>query len=149
MQENFMKKLYFPIVSILLVLSACSSPNEDTGSSVISGNVKVITPGGIDITDTCSGNLQRGGLYAQNTSSGTRRLNQITCLSGHDVYRIKGDSMTVNVPGENTNVNFGSVVINLESDFSYKVMGGNGNLKVGDTSNGWSRSFVGGGASRR
>ncbi len=142
-----MKKLYFPIISTLLVLSACSSPDV-VGSSMISGNIQVLTPGGFDITDSCSGSLQRGGVYAQSASSGTTHLNQITCLTGHDVYRIKGDRLTVNVPAENTNVNFGSVIITLNNDDSYSVAGGNGNLKVGDTTRGWSRALIGGGASR-
>jgi hypothetical protein len=58
------------------------------------------------------------------------------------VYRIKGNRLSVSIPGENSKVDFGSIIITLNDDASYSISGGNGKLQVGDTSEGWSRSII-------
>src|SRR5688572_5970106 len=111
---------------ILLVLAGCAS--KPVGNSMISGKIKVLSPAGYDITSSCSNNIDNG-MYAQQASLGVNRLEPILCSSGHDVYRVKTDNLSVDVPCEDSNISFGSIVITLNGDGSYSVTGGNDNLQ--------------------
>ena len=130
-----MKKL-LAFLFIGLTLQACAK--EPVGNSMISGRVTVINAYGNDITKYCRKTVKRGGVFSQSAAPGVNKLEQITCVNGYEIYRIKGDRFSVNVPGENMNIDFGSVKITLNPDASFKVSGGNGKLKIGDTTRGWS-----------
>ena len=135
-----MKKL-FVLLGLSVAISACA--HEPIGSTAILGKVTVVNEYGNDITRYCTKTLRRGGAFAQNASKGKNHFEQITCVNGYDLYRIKGDRFTVNVPKENTLVNFGDVTIALNGDGSFDVTGGNGKLKVADATNGWSKHVIG------
>ncbi|MDA0781248.1 MAG: hypothetical protein PQ612_00020 [Rickettsiales bacterium] len=130
-------KKFLPLLILTLVASACAS--KPKGSSTVLGKVTVINEYGSDITKYCRANIDKTGLFSQSAGTGSNGLEQITCINGGDVYRIKGNRLSVNVPAENSTVDFGTVEITLNGDASYKVSGGDGKISVGDTTKGWSK----------
>lgn len=139
-------KKSFIIFSYAFLLIAYAT--NTSASSIISGKITVRNEYGNDITSYCQKSIKKGGAYSQMAYVGSNTIEQITCINNYEVYRIKADSIKVKVSTKNSNVNFGSIYINLHGDGSYEVEGGNDNLIVKYNDEGWSRyniSNLGGG----
>jgi hypothetical protein len=153
-----MNRIIILTLGASFLIQACTGNPARTDNSEIFGKMTIINENGMDISAFCGANIDKNNILIQTANAGENVINQITCMPGQYLYRIKSGPMTVNVPADNIAVYFGDVTIKLTA-YGYDVIAKDNQarsselyggskpirkslLNIGNTQNGWSKASI-------